>query len=87
MQQKAAVLLPAALVDELVGVAVLVQPVEALVQRKVGAELGKAGGAVLAAAAVFRRESRKTITPSGGKQDRWKLQRSWKDPPEEFSLL
>ena len=50
MQQKAAVLFPAALVHELVGVPVLVQPVEALVQRQVGAELRKAGGAVLAAA-------------------------------------
>ena len=51
MQQKATVLFPAALVHELVGVPVLVQPVEALVQRQVGAELRKAGGAVLAAAA------------------------------------
>ena len=50
MQQKATVLFPAALVHELVGVPVLVQPVEALVQRQVGAELRKAGGAVLAAA-------------------------------------
>ena len=59
MQQKAAVLFPAALVHELVGVPVLVQPVEALVQRQVGAELRKAGGAVFS-----RRDKRKTITPS-----------------------
>ena len=48
---EAAVVLPAALVGEKVVGAVLVEPVEAVVQRQVGAELGKAAGAVLAAAA------------------------------------
>ena len=42
MQQKAAVLFPAALVHELVGVPVLVQPVEALVQRDVYKRQGDA---------------------------------------------
>ena len=64
MQQKAAVLFPAALVHELVGVPVLVQTVEALVQRQVGAELRKAGGAVLLRRVFSRRDKRKTITPS-----------------------
>lgn len=50
VQQKAAVVLPAALVGKEVGVAAGVQTVKALVQRKAGAELGQAGGAVLAAA-------------------------------------
>lgn len=48
---EAAVVLPAALVGEKVVGAVLVEPVEAVVQRQVGAELGKAAGAVLATAA------------------------------------
>ena len=53
VQHKAAVVLPAALVGKEVGVAVGVQTVKAFVQRKASAELGQAGGAVLAAAAVF----------------------------------
>ena len=50
VEQEAAVVLAAALVSELVGLAVEVEPVEALVQRQVGAELAQAGGAVLTAA-------------------------------------
>ena len=50
VQHKAAVVFPAALVGKEVGVAVGVQTVKAFVQRKAGAELGQAGGAVLAAA-------------------------------------
>ena len=53
VQQKAAVILAAALVGKNIGVAAGVQTVKALIQRKAGAELGQAGGAVLAAAAVF----------------------------------
>ena len=65
MQQKAAVLFPAALVHELVGVPVLVQPVEALVQRQVGAELRKTGGTVLAAAGILATGTKeKRSTPS-----------------------
>ena len=70
MQQKAAVLFPAALVHELVGIPVLVQPVEALVQRQVGAELRKAGGAVLAAAGILAPGQKKNDHAKyGGKQD------------------
>ena len=59
VQQKAAVVLPAALVGEDIVRAVLVQPVEAVVQRQVGAELGQAAGAVLAAAVlVFLRQQK-----------------------------
>ena len=47
VQQKATVVFPAALVDELIGIAVVIQAVETLVQRQVGAELRQAGGAVL----------------------------------------
>ena len=50
VEGEAAVVLPAALVGKEVGVAAGVQTVKALVQRKAGAELGQAGGAVLAAA-------------------------------------
>ena len=60
MEQETAIVLTAALVGELVVRAVLVQPVEAVVQRQVGAELGKAAGAILA---FSRRVSRKTMQP------------------------
>ena len=50
VEGEAAVVLPAALVGEDIVRAVLVQPVEAVVQRQVGAKLGQAAGAVLAAA-------------------------------------
>ena len=53
VEQEAAVVLAAALVSELVGLAVEVEPVEALVQRQIGAELAQTGGAVLAAAGVL----------------------------------
>ena len=70
VQQKAAVPLPAAVVDEHVGVVVFVQPVEALVQCKVGAELGQPGWAVLTAAAVFPpREQKHDHAQHGGQQD------------------
>ena len=87
MQQKAAVLFPAALVHELVGVPVLVQPVEALVQRQVGAELRKAGGAVLAAAGILAPGQKKNDHAKyGGKQDNGNCG-VHEDPPEEFFLL
>ena len=77
MQQKAAVLFPAALVHELVGVPVLVQPVEALVQRQVGAELRKAGGAVLAAAGILApRQKKKRSRQVRRQAGQWKLRRS-----------
>ena len=44
VEGEAAVVLPAALVGEDIVRAVLVQPVEAVVQRQVGAELGQAAG-------------------------------------------
>ena len=75
MQQKAAVLFPAALVHELVGVPVLVQPVEALVQRQVGAELRKAGGAGCGGysrAGTKEKRSRQVRRQAG----QWKLRRS-----------
>lgn len=59
VEGEAAVVLPAALVGEDIVRAVLVQPVEAVVQRQVGAELGQAAGAVLAAAVlVFLRQQK-----------------------------
>ena len=59
MEGEAAIVLPAALVGEDIVRAVLVQPVEAVVQRQVGAELGQAAGAVLAAAVlVFPRQQK-----------------------------
>ena len=59
MEGEAAVVLPVALVGEDIVRAVLVQPVEAVVQRQVGAELGQAAGAVLAAAVlVFPRQQK-----------------------------
>ncbi|EFQ07860.1 hypothetical protein HMPREF9436_00610 [Faecalibacterium cf. prausnitzii KLE1255] len=87
MQQKAAVLFPAALVHELVGVPVLVQPVEALVQRQVGAELRKTGGTVLAAAGILAPGQKKNDHAKyGGKQDNGNCG-VHEDPPEEFFLL
>ena len=77
----------AALVHELVGVPVLVQPVEALVQRQVGAELRKAGGAVLAAAGILAPGQKKNDHAKyGGKQDNRNCG-VHEDPPEEFFLL
>ena len=59
MEQETAIVLTAALVGELIVRAVPVQPVEAVVQRQVGAELGQAAGAVLAAAVlVFLRQQK-----------------------------
>ena len=49
VEGEAAVVLPVALVGEHILGAVVVQTVEALVQRQVGAELGKPAGAVLTA--------------------------------------
>jgi len=63
VEGEAAVVLPAALVGEDIVRAVLVQPVEAVVQRQVGAELGQAAGAVLAAAVLVFLDSRNTIKP------------------------
>ena len=64
VEQEAAVVFAAALVSELVGLAVEVEPVEALVQRQVGAELAQAGGAVLLRRVFSRRVSSRTMTPS-----------------------
>ena len=76
-----------AMVMELVGVPVLVQPVEALVQRQVGAELRKAGGAVLAAAGILAPGQKKNDHAKyGGKQDNGNCG-VHEDPPEEFFLL
>ena len=47
MEQETAIVLTAAFVGELIVRAVLVQPVEAVVQRQVGAEFGKAAGAAI----------------------------------------
>lgn len=63
MEQETAIVLTAALVGELVVRAVLVQPVEAVVQRQVGAEFGKAAGAILAAAGIFPPGEQKTMQP------------------------
>ena len=65
---EAAVVLPAALVGEKVVGTVLVEPVEAVVQRQVGAELGKAAGAILAAAGVFPPGEQKNDAAQGGRQ-------------------
>ena len=88
VQQKAAVPLPAAVVDEHVGVVVFVQPVEALVQCKVGAEFGQPGRAVLTAAGRFpagraETRSRPARRPAG----RWKQQRSWKTSGIVFLIV
>ena len=88
VQQKAAVVLPAALVGKEVGVAAGVQTVKALVQRKAGAELGQAGGAVLAARVVSRRESRYTMMPSAQAKRQTETTAFMERPsPKEFSLL
>ena len=91
VQQKAAVVLPAALVGKKVIGAVLVEPVEAVVQRQVGAELGQAAGAVLAAAALVllrRRESRYTMMPSAQANRQTETTAFMERPsPKEFSLL
>ena len=87
VQQEAAVLFAAAVVGKHVGVPVLVQTVEAFVQRKVGAELRQAGRAVLAAAAG--------LPPGEQKHDHAQHGGEKKDgnsgvhgaPPKEFSLL
>ena len=77
VQQKAAVVLPAALVGKEVGVAAGVQTVKALVQRKAGAELGQA-----------RRESRYTIMPSAQAKRQTETTAFMERPsPKEFSLL
>ena len=68
VEGEAAVVLPAALVGEDIVRAVLVQPVEAVVQRQVGAELGKAAGAILAAAGVFPPGEQKNDAAHGGRQ-------------------
>ena len=87
MQQKAAILLPAALVGKHVLRAVLIQTVEAVVQRQVGAELRQSGGAVLTAAAVLPPGQQKYDDAQyGGKQDDGN-DRVRDVPPEEFSLL
>ena len=77
VQQKAAVVLPAALVGKEVGVAAGVQTVKALVQRKAGAELGQAGG-----------ESRYTMMPSAQAKRQTETTAFMERPsPKEFSLL
>ena len=68
VEGEAAVVLPAALVGKDIVRAVLVQPVEAVVQRQVGAEFGKAAGAILAAAGVFPPGEQKNDAAQGGRQ-------------------
>ena len=68
VEGEAAVVLPAALVGEDIVRAVLVQPVEAVVQRQVGAEFGKAAGAILAAAGVFPPGEQKNDAAQSGRQ-------------------
>ena len=85
VQQKAAVVLPAALVGKEVGVAAGVQTVKALVQRKAGAELGQAGGL---RRFVSRRESRYTMMPSAQAKRQTETTAFMERPsPKEFSLL
>ena len=87
VEGEAAVVLPAALVGEDIVRAVLVQPVEAVVQRQVGAELRKAGGTVLAAAGILAPGQKKNDHAKyGGKQDNGNCG-VHEDPPEEFFLL
>ena len=68
VEGEAAIVLPAALVGEDIVRAVLVQSVEAVVQRQVGAEFGKAAGAILAAAGVFPPGEQKNDAAQGGRQ-------------------
>ena len=68
VEQEAAVVLAAALVHELVGVLMFVEAVKAVVQRQVGAEFGKAAGAILAAAGVFPPGEQKNDAAQGGRQ-------------------
>ena len=69
VEQETAVVLPAALIGENVVLALLVQPVKAVVQRQVGAELAEPGGAVLAAAGVLPAAEQENDEPDDGNQD------------------
>ena len=82
VQQKAAVVLPAALVGKEVGVAAGVQTVKALVQRKAGA------GPYWLRRFVSRRESRYTMMPSAqAKRQTETTAFMERSSPKEFSLL
>ena len=60
MEQETAIVLTAALVGELIVRAVLVQPVKAVVQRQVGAELGKVSRKTMQPRAAASRMSENT---------------------------
>ena len=85
VEQKAAVVFPAALVGELVVGAVPVQTVEAVVQRQVGAELRQPAGAVLAAAGVFAPgEQKDDAAQRSRQQNDGDPQNSWVPPSGNF---